>query len=228
MRRIVLASHYTLVREGLALILRDLFPAPDLVLCVPSYAALRDVIASEPVDLILADPRLPDGPGLTLFQQLHQTMPTVPAVALTDAVDAEGAAQLLAYGAKGCIPRDCNPTILQGALNLILAGGSYLPTSALLRTLPPERAAQPAVLKDFRLSARQRQVLEGIRQGLSNRDIADRLGATETVVKNQVKSIMRLLRVRNRTQIALRLLEMEVAPEPSRPSAPGLQRLNRF
>jgi DNA-binding NarL/FixJ family response regulator len=115
-------------------------------------------------------------------------------VAVVSASEDAGAMRgALDAGAAGFIPKSSSRDVLVRALELILAGGVYVPSEALAA------AAQP----DFALSERQREVLELMTRGLTNRDIARVLGISAATVKVHVAAILDGLGASNRTEAVM-------------------------
>src|SRR5207302_2537446 len=109
-------------------------------------------------------------------------------------------------GTRGFLPASLSLKVMMGALDLVLAGGIYVPSS-LIEAAPsrPAPSSGPSSLADAsnELTRRQRDVLGLISQGKSNKLIADALTMSESTVKAHVKQIIKRLRVANRTQAAL-------------------------
>jgi DNA-binding NarL/FixJ family response regulator len=120
-------------------------------------------------------------------------------------------------GAAGILLRSDSPQLMQSALRLVLAGGTFLPTRRAGETGPdyakgdetPRRGAhlgdvpQAQLQRQLPLTRRQSAVLALIGRGWSNRRIAGQLGVSEGTVKVHVNAILRALKLRNRTQAAL-------------------------
>lgn len=123
-------------------------------------------------------------------------------------------------GVQGFIPASLDPKVALQALTFILVGGSYFPSSALVSSIGNNRGenrsadqgsatapAKPAAGPDSGfldiLTPRQRQVALLLKEGLSNRVIARRLGVSEATVKVHIRQVMSRLKISNRTQLAL-------------------------
>ena len=95
-------------------------------------------------------------------------------------------------GAIGFIPKSAPADTIQRAVQVLLDGGSYVPTAAM----------SIAPLNDVRLTERQLDVLRVTVQGLTNKEIGQELGLSVSTVKVHLNAIMRVLNVRNRTELA--------------------------
>ena len=104
----------------------------------------------------------------------------------------------LELGAAGYVPKTLSPKSLAAALRFVAAGETYFPSTM---AMPAARNESAAV--DAQLSQRERQVLRGICEGATNKDIAQSLALTEVTVKMYVRAVCAKLRAANRTQAAI-------------------------
>lgn len=134
---------------------------------------------------------------------------TVPVLIIAEDPASEHVAEALKLGVRGYIPTTQSSRILFEALCLVHAGGTFVPADVVAQALnsqrPPERAV--ITLGDervhlHRLTPRQQQVFELLRQGKPNKVIAHELSLQESTVKVHVRQVMRKLRASNRTQVA--------------------------
>jgi DNA-binding NarL/FixJ family response regulator len=164
---------------------------------------------------------------------LRALAPNTPFVLLRDSIRSEEVAAALSVGVQGFVHTDIAPELAMQAFAFILSGGAYFPPSAMRALQTPasiDRAAERSDYEEsiadqrrrppsghpsrlgragvFRnrtsnLTGRQKDVLERLRQGEPNKQIARRLGMTEGTVKVHVRQIMRKLGAANRTQVAI-------------------------
>ena len=157
-------------------------------------AGAKAVLAARPdVALVVLDVHLP---GLTPLQALHElrrSHPLLPVLLLSADTDPDLAAQALRDGAAGWLPKAADTRMLLGALELVLAGGCYVPPFLLRRQAHDAPAAET-------LTERQLAVLAQVVQGRSNKEVARALGMAEPTVKGHLVTIFRVLRVRNRAE----------------------------
>lgn len=152
------------------------------------------------------------------FEALRRALPETPVVVVADTDNAHRARLLLKAGARGFLPTSLSLKVLTGALDLVLAGGVYVPSSL----IEPAAAAKSAWSTNPRsqrepwseLTRRQRDVLALIAQGQSNKLIANALTMSESTVKAHVKQIIKRLKVANRTQAALLATQSGAFPPP--------------
>jgi DNA-binding NarL/FixJ family response regulator len=113
--------------------------------------------------------------------------------------------EVLALGARGFIPKTDPPAVMRHAIALVWAGGTYVPPIALPADPPaPSEAAEPAAGELGMLTPRQVEVLRCLARGLPNKLIAHELDVSEGTAKIHIAAIMRVLRVRNRTEAVVR------------------------
>jgi DNA-binding NarL/FixJ family response regulator len=128
-------------------------------------------------------------------------------VVLSDLEDSENIAGALRHGLDGYIPTSLSVEIASEAIRLVLAGGTFIPASALMvssRPNPlPARAPANAAGGVARLTPRQMEVLGHLWEGKQNKTIAHELRVSESAVKLHVRHIMKELHANNRTQVAL-------------------------
>jgi DNA-binding NarL/FixJ family response regulator len=142
--------------------------------------------------------------GLSDIALLAATAPQTPILVAAECDDPERAHAILRVGARGFLPTSHSLKVLMGALERVRAGGTYVPLA--LTEAAPAAPAERAQRTPWReLTRRQRDVLELIAEGKSNKLIADSLSMSESTVKAHVKQIIRRLNVANRTQAALQV-----------------------
>jgi len=168
---------------------------------------IRLAQAGESVDLVLLGAATAEHVDLRELEAVRDALPELPVVVVAENGSPQRARQILNAGAKGFLPTSLSLKVLVGALDLVLAGGVYVPSSLIeagsARTHgwdgTVDRPAEPW----SELTRRQRDVLTLISQGKSNKLIADALAMSESTVKAHVKQIIKRLHVSNRTQAAL-------------------------
>jgi DNA-binding NarL/FixJ family response regulator len=206
---VMVVDDHAVVRAGLA---RVLGTAPDLQIVAQASdgnEALELLTQVEP-DVILMDLSMPGMDGITATRRILARRPQACVVALTSFGDRERVITMVDAGARGYLVKDGDPEELVSAIRAAAAGGSPLApvaASALLRS----RQAR-SYLQD--LTAREREVLELLAAGLSNRAIGERLGVTEATVKAHLTRVYTRLGVTDRVSAAMRAREMGLGPKP--------------
>jgi DNA-binding NarL/FixJ family response regulator len=175
---------------------------------IREFASADDLLreaASEHWDLILVGAATSEHIDLRQLEELRRSLSETPLVVVAESDNPQRARQILSSGARGFLPASLSLKVLMGALDLVLAGGVYVPSS-LIDAVPPRHGAFPSASAAepwSDLTRRQRDVLALISQGKSNKLIADALTMSESTVKAHVKQIIKRLHVANRTQAAL-------------------------
>jgi DNA-binding NarL/FixJ family response regulator len=219
---IAVIDHSRLRRECLKLALIQHNARWRIVDLASSTDALDLEAGGQHFDLVLIGAATSEHVDLDQINALHRTMPDTPIVVAAESESPHRARLILNAGTRGFLPASLSLKVLMGALDLVLAGGTYVPT-ALIEPTQQRNAGTPAPRPPSEpwsdLTRRQRDVLSLISQGKSNKLIADALVMSESTVKAHVKQIIKRLRVANRTQAAL--IATGAALEP--PSALGRQ-----
>lgn len=137
---------------------------------------------------------------------VRETVPDVPMVVVSDSDERNQVLQALRCGVQGFIPTSLSPKVVVAALQLVQAGGTYVPVSAIIDTtqeLPPDNGkGRQGGAPWPELTPRQSEVLELLRLGKSNKVIAYELEMQESTVKVHIRHIMKKLKATNRTQAA--------------------------
>lgn len=162
--------------------------------------------AGSRLDLVLVGAATADHIELRQVEALRRAFPDTPLVVVAETDNPQRARQILSTGARGFLPTSLSLRVLMGAIDLVLAGGVYVPSTLIEgnQSRPSPWQTAPAVSEPWsELTRRQRDVLGLISQGKSNKLIADALSMSESTVKAHVKQIIKRLNVANRTQAAL-------------------------
>ena len=200
--RVFVLDDHEVVRRGL----RDLFGAePDMEVVGESGSAAeaaRRIPALRP-DVAVLDARLPDGSGIEVCRQVRSQDPTIAALILTSYDDDEALFAAILAGAAGYVLKEIGGGDLLGAVRHVAAGQSMLDPAVTGRVLERLRAGpqEPDELHD--LSEQERRILGYIAEGLTNRQIGERMYLAEKTVKNYVSHVLAKLGVERRTQAAV-------------------------
>jgi two-component system, NarL family, response regulator DevR len=211
--RVFLVDDHEIVRRGIADLLDD---EPDLQVCgeaASAAEALARIPATSP-DVAVLDVRLPDGNGVELCRELRARMPELHCLMLTSFSDDEALLDAIMAGAAGFVLKQVLGHDLLAAIRTVAGGQSLLDgrtTAALMNRLRRQRDdADP--LRE--LSDQERTVLELIGDGLTNRQIAERMFLAEKTVKNYVSHLLAKLGMQRRTQVAVLATELRSRDRP--------------
>jgi DNA-binding NarL/FixJ family response regulator len=204
---ILIADAHFLIREALREALKTMTGDVRIIEATGGQEAMRRVSEQSQIDLVLLELDLPDRDGLSVLAELRQSYPAIPVVVLSARHDRDTVMRTLALGASGFIPKSAKRDVLLTALELVLAGGTYIPLEALRREDPTARpnqvAARAVTPAELGLSERQVDVLQLMMQGKSNKAICRALNLAVPTVKNHVTAIFKVLNVSNRTQAVI-------------------------
>jgi DNA-binding NarL/FixJ family response regulator len=206
----LIVDDHSLIRDAMRGVLRSL-KGDDIAIgeAINRQAALEHIDLNPDLELVLLDLTLPDTDGMELLAEIGARYPALAVVVLSAHQDQCTVASALRLGALGFIPKSSPREILLGALNLIFAGGRYVPPEILgassasghVETPPSENLFSLA--RRFNLTRRQAEVLSLMMRGGSNKEICRALGLSESTVKIHVSAILKALGVRNRTEAVL-------------------------
>jgi len=201
MLRVFLVDDHEVVRRGIA----DLLESDDLQI-VGEAGSVAEALARVPAarpDVAVLDVRLPDGNGVELCRELRSQFPDLRCLMLTSFDDDEALFGAILAGASGFVLKQVRGTDLVSAVRTVGAGGSLLDarsTAAVMRRIQAEQEqAEPLRA----LSDQERAVLDLIAEGLTNRQIGERLFLAEKTVKNYVSHLLAKLGLEHRTQAAI-------------------------
>ncbi|NIH83377.1 response regulator [Amycolatopsis granulosa] len=202
MVRVFLVDDHEVVRRGVADVVgaeADLEVAGE---ASTAGEALARIPAVRP-DVAVLDLRLPDGNGIELCRELCSRMPELRCLMLTSYTDEQAMLDAILAGARGYVVKDVRGMELVSAVRQVGAGKSLLDNraaAALMARLRNEPAVPRAVAG---LSDRERALLDLIGEGLTNRQIAERMFLAEKTVKNYVSRLLHKLGMQRRTQAAV-------------------------
>lgn len=208
MIRVFLVDDHEVVRRGITDLLHR--EADIQVVGEAENVARAELrIAASLPDVALLDLRLPDGDGVALCREIRNRHPAIRCLILTAYDDDAAVTAAVLAGASGYVLKQVSGSRLVEDIRAAARGVSLLPPAA-SRVI----ASRAADLDDPRygsLQLRERQVLALIAEGLTNRQIGDRLGLAEKTVKNYVSGLLRKLGLERRTQAAVYQLERDAA-----------------
>ncbi|MFL6163811.1 MAG: response regulator [Jatrophihabitantaceae bacterium] len=200
--RVFLLDDHEIVRRGIANLLAA---EPDIEIvgeAGTAAEALARIPASRP-DIAVLDARLPDGSGIDVCRDIRSSQPSVRCLILTSYDDNDAVFAAVMAGASGYLLKEVRGASLVDAIRQVAAGRSLLDPSVTERLL--DKLRQPAEV-DQRLAAlteREKEILDLIADGLTNRQIGERLFLAEKTVKNYVSGLLAKLGMQRRTQAAV-------------------------
>jgi DNA-binding NarL/FixJ family response regulator len=204
--RVLVVDDHPLIREALSTVLRQLSPGVEVDEATSAEQALDLLALGHPLTLALLDLTLPGADGMSLLAEVRRDRPELPVVVLSGSDSRANVMAAIEAGAMGFISKRTSTAVFVSALQLVLAGGIYIPPQALAIEEPTRRAEQPTVLPaDIGLTPRQAQILALLVQGKPNKLICRTLGISDGTVKAHISSVLRVLDVDNRTEAVVKL-----------------------
>jgi DNA-binding NarL/FixJ family response regulator len=197
--RILLVDDHEIVRRGLV----DLIGSAEDLEVVGEAAGVAEAKVRAPQvnpDVVVLDVRLPDGNGIELCRDLKSAMPDLACLMFTSYADDEALVGAIMAGASGFVLKQVLGLDLLNAIRTVGAGGSLLDprtTAALMDRIRRQHEGQSPLNK---LTAQERAVFDLISEGLTNREIGDRLNLAEKTIKNYVSNLLNKLGIQRRTQ----------------------------
>jgi DNA-binding NarL/FixJ family response regulator len=196
--RVAIADDHKVVRVGL----EQLLGTFDDVEFLGAGTGGDDAIAlaeREQPDVLLLDLSMPDIDGIRVTQRLRDVAPDTKVVVFTSFSDRERIVQALDAGAVGYLLKDAEPEELHSAIRAAARGEAPITPKAAAALLAARRD-RPA---EVALTAREREVLSLVVDGLANKQIARRMGISEKTVKGHLTNLFQRIGVSDRTQAAL-------------------------
>ncbi len=199
--KVFLLDDHEIVRRGV----RDMLEAEPDITVIGEAGTAESALARIPAlmpDVAVLDVRLPDGDGVTVCREIRSRMPQIACLMLTSFGDDEALFDAIMAGAAGYVLKQIRGTDLVGAVRTVAAGESMLDPAAASKVMA--RMRDQATRKDplAGLTPQERKILELIGEGLTNRQIGERMYLAEKTVKNYVSGLFAKLGMERRTQAA--------------------------
>ncbi|MDH5425328.1 MAG: response regulator transcription factor [Gammaproteobacteria bacterium] len=201
--KILIIDDHSLFRDGILFMLEGLNIDIDSFEAGSFESAQTIIEQHTDINLVLLDLGLPGISHLDALNAIQKELPESMIVVLSGSEDHKMVEQVLRQGARGYIPKSSETTIMKNALKLIISGGIYVPPEIMSKAIPKillEKRKQTPI--DELLTPRQRDVLNQLTEGISNKEIGSNLNLTESTVRVHVAAILKAFNVKNRTQAA--------------------------
>jgi DNA-binding NarL/FixJ family response regulator len=197
--RVFLLDDHEVVRRGL----RELLEAEEGLTVVGEAGTAEEAYGRIPAttpDVAVLDVRLPDGDGIEVCREVRSRHPEIKCLMLTSFADDEALFSAIMAGASGYVLKQVRGTDLVDAVRRVGAGESLLDPAVTARVL--ERLRQPEEDELRMLTEQERRILDHIAEGLTNRQIGERMYLAEKTVKNYVSNVLAKLGMSRRTEAA--------------------------
>lgn len=206
--RVFLLDDHEVVRRGV----KDLLEAEGDIEVVgeagTAEVALTRLPATSP-DVAVLDVRLPDGSGVEVCREIRSRHPGIACLMLTSYSDDEALFDAIMAGAAGYVLKQIRGSDLVDSVRRVAAGESLLDPKVTARVLERLRRGPDEDPRLAQLTGRERSILDALAEGLTNRQIADRLYLAEKTVKNYVSNLLMKLGMERRTKAAVFAARLE-------------------
>jgi DNA-binding NarL/FixJ family response regulator len=205
MTRVLIVDDHPIFRDGLAGLLATL-PEIEVAGTAGTAEDALSALEQDPPDVVLMDINLPGASGVEATRQATRIAPATAVLIITMVDDDDSVYAALAAGARGYILKGASGDQIAAALRTVAAGGAVFGAGIAARLLAATPASNPGTAPPPHgdLTARERQVLNLLADGASNRHIARSLGISLKTVQNHVSHILDKLQAADRTQAVLR------------------------
>jgi DNA-binding NarL/FixJ family response regulator len=200
--RVFLLDDHEVVRRGV----RDLIESHDGFAVVGEAGTAREALARIPPtapDVAIIDMQLPDGNGVEVCREVRSVNVGVQCLILTSFADDEALFDAIMAGAAGYLLKQIKGTDLVDAIRRVASGQSLLDPQLTARALHRLREGPEEDERLARLTDQERRILDLIAEGLTNRQIAERIFLAEKTVKNYVSNMLGKLGMERRTEAAV-------------------------
>lgn len=202
MTRVFLVDDHEIVRRGIAQLI-DAEPGLEVIGESETVRGTLGRVAATIPDIVVLDVRLPDGNGIDLCRSIRSAHPDIRCLILTAYDDDTASVAAVMAGASGYVLKNVRGRHLLEGIHRV-ARGETLITRELGERVHATVTSHVEAAQDPRveLTLRERQALQLITEGLTNRQIGERLGIAEKTVKNYVSGLLAKLGMERRTQVA--------------------------
>lgn len=203
MTKIAIVEDNRVIRESLMEFVQSDPECRCVCTCSTAEEALKVIPKSEP-EIVLMDIQLPNMSGIDCLAQLKQIMPSVQIIMVTVYEDTERIFKALRMGACGYLLKRCTPEELLAAIREVRQGGAPMSREIARKVIASFQEPITAAMEVEDLTPREREILELLADGFSNKEIADRMGVSDGTVRWHLRHVYNKLHVRSRTEAALK------------------------
>ena len=201
--RVFLLDDHEVVRAGLKHLLESSGDIEVVGEAGTAAVAISRIPALMP-DVAVLDARLPDGSGIDVCREVRSSRPETKAIILTSYDDDEALFSAIMAGAAGYVLKQVNGQDLVNAVRHVAGGGSLLDPSVTAKVMERLREGAPNEPDELKsLTPQERRILELVAEGLTNRQIGERLFLAEKTIKNYMSNVLSKLGLESRTQAAV-------------------------
>ena len=201
--QVLLADDHALFRDGMRYVLQQLSDQVDII-CAGDFAeTLMHAETNPAIDLALIDLNMPGSDGVASIRIFHHRFPAIPLVVVSGSEQRAEIEWVMEYGAMGFISKMSSGKVMVNALRIVLDGGIYFPPQLMAQS--EEAPVQTEIVNrislhtnNHGLTRRQKEVLQYLAEGLSNKEIAIKMNLAEGTIKVHVAASYQVLQVSSR------------------------------
>lgn len=203
--KVLMVDDHALFRDGMRYVLQQLADEVEVIDSGNFADGMKQAASNPDLDLALLDLHMPGSDGVRSILAFHQSNPSIPLVVVSGSDQREDIERVMEYGAMGFISKMSSSKIMLAALRMVMDGGVYLPPQLLQQAMI---GLDQGVVADRRsdrankngLTARQMQTLQYLAEGLSNKEISNKMNLAEGTVKIHTAAVYQALRVSSRLE----------------------------
>ncbi len=202
--KVLMVDDHVLFRDGMRYVLQQLADEVEVIDSGNFEDGMKEAALFPDFDLALLDLNMPGSDGVKSVLAFHICNPGIPLVVVSGSDQREDIEKVMEYGAMGFISKMSSSKIMLGALRMVLDGGVYLPPQLLQQAIAglDQGAVDKRTVRNSKnwLTTRQMQTLQLLAEGLSNKEISERLNLAEGTVKIHTAAVYQALRVNSRLE----------------------------
>jgi DNA-binding NarL/FixJ family response regulator len=202
LKKILIADDHVMIIDALTAYLKRHAPQAEILTAVDIESATAILAENADCDIAIFDYVMPGVRGAETFKNIMQRFPKLKVVILSGHVEHDLMQTLVSAGIHGVLPKTMPSAALVSAVNLILSGETYVPW----QLQHPPALPEVTFAGGISLSRREQEVLNCVKQGMTNKEIARSLDLQEVTIKLHIGSLCRKFDVTNRTQLAIKAL----------------------
>jgi two-component system, NarL family, nitrate/nitrite response regulator NarL len=203
--RIVIADDHPIFRDGLRRLV-EYEPEFELAGEAADGVDALEVISKVKPDILLLDLAMPKLSGIEVLRKLSRARLAMKTIMLTAAIDQQQITEALRLGARGVVMKESATQLLVKSIQCVLDGQYWVGrdnVSGLIAALQKADIPREAPAETYHLTAREREVINAIVEGFTNKEIASRYKISERTVKHHLSNIFDKVGVSNRLELAL-------------------------
>lgn len=202
--KVLMVDDHELFRDGMRYVLQQLADEVEVIDSGNFLDGMTQAESHPDLDLALLDLNMPGSEGVRSIEAFHTCNPSIPLVVVSGSDQREDIEKVMEYGAMGFISKMSSSKMMLSALRMVLDGGVYLPPQLLQQAMANlDNSAEDkrmARTNKNGLTTRQMQTLQLLAEGLSNKEISERMNLAEGTVKIHTAAVYQALRVNSRLE----------------------------